>query len=69
MVKVEMDVEIPAGKVGLAVAKIFGEDPDHEVRQDLRTFKQLMETGELTPSARYPADSAYVEVVVVELTE
>jgi uncharacterized membrane protein len=68
MVKVEMDVEIPAGKVGLAIAKVFGEDPDREVREDLRKFKQLMETGEITTSARRVVDAAYViEVTTVEL--
>jgi uncharacterized membrane protein len=68
MVKVEMDVEIPAGKVGLAIAKVFGEDPDREVREDLRKFKQLMETGEITTSARRVADVEYViEVTTVEL--
>jgi uncharacterized membrane protein len=48
VVRVEMDVEIPAGKVGLVVARMFGEDPDREVREDLRKFKQLMETGQET---------------------
>jgi uncharacterized membrane protein len=68
MVKVEMDVEIPAGRVGLAIAKVFGEDPDREVREDLRKFKQLMETGEITTSARRIVDAAYViEVTTVEL--
>jgi uncharacterized membrane protein len=69
MVKVEMDVEIPAGKVGLAIAKIFGEDPDREVREDLRKFKQLMETGEITTSARRIADSEYVGATPTTQTE
>jgi uncharacterized membrane protein len=60
IVKVVMDVEHPGGTVGKVVAKLFGEDPDREVREDLRKFKQLMETGEVTTSARRRADSAYV---------
>jgi uncharacterized membrane protein len=60
IVKVEMDVEPPAGKVGYVIAKLFGEDPAREVREDLRKFKQLMETGEITTSARRRAESAYV---------
>jgi uncharacterized membrane protein len=60
IVKVVMDVEPPAGKLGFVFAKLFGEDPDREVREDLRKFKQLMETGEITTSARRRVDSAYV---------
>ena len=60
IVKVVMDVEPPAGKLGLVIAKLFGEDPDREVREDLRKFKQLMETGEVATSTRRRADSAYV---------
>jgi uncharacterized membrane protein len=60
IVKVEMDVEPPAGKLGVVIAKLFGEDPDREVREDLRKFKQLMETGEISTSARRREDSAYV---------
>jgi uncharacterized membrane protein len=60
IVKVAMDVEPPAGKLGFVLAKLFGEDPDREVREDLRKFKQLMETGEITTSARRRAASAYV---------
>jgi uncharacterized membrane protein len=37
----------PAGKLGVAVAKLFGEDPKKQVREDLRRFKALMETGEI----------------------
>ena len=37
----------PAGLIGAAIAKIFGKDPAHEVQEDLRAFKQLVETGEI----------------------
>jgi uncharacterized membrane protein len=60
IVKAVMDVEPPAGKLGVVIAKLFGEDPDREVREDLRKFKQLMETGEISTSARRREDSAYV---------
>jgi uncharacterized membrane protein len=60
IVKVVMDVEPPAGKLGFLVAKLFGEDPDRQTREDLRKFKQLMETGEIATSARRREDSAYV---------
>ncbi|MET0414134.1 MAG: SRPBCC family protein [Polyangiaceae bacterium] len=50
----EVHVEIryypPAGALGKVVAKVFGADPAHEVRQDLRRFKQVMEMGEVMRS-------------------
>jgi uncharacterized membrane protein len=60
IVKVEVDYEPPAGRLGALVARLFGEDPDRQIREDLRKFKQLIETGEITTSARRRADSAYV---------
>ena len=60
IVKVTLDYEPPGGKLGAIVARLFGEDPDRQVREDLRKFKQLMETGAITTSARRREDSAYV---------
>jgi uncharacterized membrane protein len=60
IVKVVMDVEPPAGKLGAIIARLFGEDPDRQVHEDLRKFRQLMETGEIATSARRREDSAYV---------
>jgi uncharacterized membrane protein len=37
----------PAGSIGTAVAKLFGEEPTQQVREDLRHFKELMEAGEI----------------------
>ena len=47
-VKVSMNYVPPGGKVGAAIAKLFGRSGEDEVREDLRRFKQLMETGEVT---------------------
>ncbi len=44
-VKVMLTYEPPAGKLGALVAKLFGEDPDQQVEEDLRRFKRLIETG------------------------
>jgi len=46
-VKVSLEYAPPAGKLGAFIAKLFGEDPERQVEEDLRRFKQLMETGEL----------------------
>ena len=40
----------PAGKLGAAIAKLFGEDPGTQLASDLRRFKQVLETGEVVHS-------------------
>ncbi|HKO00883.1 MAG TPA: SRPBCC family protein [Thermoanaerobaculia bacterium] len=47
VVKVVLRYDPPAGVVGATIAKLFGQDPAHQVMEDLRTFKQLMEAGEI----------------------
>ena len=47
---VEMSYEPPAGKLGAVVAKLLGEEPDVQVSDDLRRFKQLLELGEVVRS-------------------
>ncbi len=49
-VKVELSYEPPLGKLGVAVAKLFGEEPSVQVREDLRRYKNLMEAGEIPVS-------------------
>jgi uncharacterized membrane protein len=44
----------PAGVLGKVVAKLFHREPHIQARQDLRRFKQLMETGEI-PTSQPPA--------------
>jgi uncharacterized membrane protein len=43
---VSMEYQPPAGSLGAAFAKLFGEEPSQQIRDDLRYFKQIMETGE-----------------------
>lgn len=38
----------PGGALGKLVAKLFQREPKIQARQDLRRFKQLMETGEIS---------------------
>ncbi len=45
IVKVTIDYIPPAGRFGAAVAKMLGKDPAAEIREDLRNFKQVMESG------------------------
>jgi uncharacterized membrane protein len=47
VVRVEMLYVPPAGKAGLWIARLFGEEPALQVADDLRHLKQLLETGEV----------------------
>jgi uncharacterized membrane protein len=49
-VRVELSYDAPAGAAGAMVAKLFGEEPGQQLRDDLRRFKQVMETGEVVRS-------------------
>ena len=44
--RVKLQYSPPGGKVGVVLAKLFGRDAATEIREDLRRFKQLVETGE-----------------------
>jgi uncharacterized membrane protein len=39
----ELAYSVPAGKVGAAAAGMFGENPERQVREDLRKFQQAVE--------------------------
>jgi uncharacterized membrane protein len=46
-VRVRLQYSPPAGKLGAAIAWLLGEEPRIQVHEDLRRFKQLLETGEI----------------------
>jgi len=47
-VSVSLQYNPPAGQLGAVVAKLFGEDPKKQVREDMNRFRQLLETGRVT---------------------
>ncbi|HEU0130427.1 MAG TPA: SRPBCC family protein [Mycobacteriales bacterium] len=53
-IRVELDYDMPGGKLGTLVAKLFGEEPEQQVRDDLRRCKQVLETGEVVVSDGSP---------------
>jgi uncharacterized membrane protein len=53
-VHVDLEYESPAGPLGEIVAKLFGEEPGQQVKDDLRRFKQVIETGEVVRSDASP---------------
>jgi uncharacterized membrane protein len=47
-VRVQLEYNPPAGRIGAAIARMFGESPGRQVQSDLYRFKQVMETGQIT---------------------
>lgn len=58
VVKVNLRYAAPGGRVGVAIASLFGDAPDQEVREDLRRFKQIMEAGETPTTDGQPSGRA-----------
>ena len=53
-VRVELRYAPPGGSAGAAVAKLLGSEPGQQVLDDLRRFKQVLETGEVVRSDALP---------------
>jgi uncharacterized membrane protein len=53
-VTVELEYAPIAGAFGATIAKLFGEEPAQQIGEDLRRFKQLMETGEIPTTEGQP---------------
>lgn len=59
VVTVTLTYDPPGGSLGQLIAKLFQKEPKIQARQDLRRFKQLMETGEVaTAQPPYAAPRA-----------
>lgn len=50
-VRVTLNYNPPAGSVGATVAQLLGKEPGQLIKEELRRFKQLMETGEIATIA------------------
>jgi len=50
IVKVNIEYYPPMGVVGATAAKLFGEEPEQQLDDDLRRFKQMLEVGEVVVS-------------------
>lgn len=49
-VRIHLEYTPPAGALGRSIGWLFGRNPEQQVQEDLRRFKQLLETGEITQS-------------------
>jgi uncharacterized membrane protein len=53
-VKVVIEYNPPGGALTAAFAKLFGEEPEQQIGDDLRRFKMLMEAGEIATTEGQP---------------
>jgi uncharacterized membrane protein len=53
-VRVTISYRLPAGVLGKVAATAFGESPEQQVNDDLRRFKQILETGQVLRSDGSP---------------
>jgi uncharacterized membrane protein len=46
-VKVNLNYNVPGGKISALLAKLFAQEPEQMIEEDLRRLKQVLETGEI----------------------
>ncbi len=70
LLQISMQYLPPAGALGTAVAKLFGEEPEKQIQDDLRCFKQLMESGavarqsgQMEPAAGYESSGSSARLI------
>jgi uncharacterized membrane protein len=59
VVRVTMTYRPPAGALGRAVAKLFGEEPEQQLHQGLLRLRQLLEVGYLVTNDGQPTGKAH----------
>jgi uncharacterized membrane protein len=55
VVRVDLEYSPPGGVAGALAAKLFGEEPEMQIDEDLRRFKWLIETGEIPTTIGQPS--------------
>jgi uncharacterized membrane protein len=55
IVRVSFEIQPPAGPIGRAVGKAMNPMTEQQIKQDLRRFKNLMESGEIPTTDGQPA--------------
>ncbi len=54
LVRVSLKYDPPGGKASGVLAGLFGSSPESMIREDLRRFKRVMETGEIPTTSGQP---------------
>lgn len=62
-VRVTVNYNPPAGKLGASIAQILGGEPTQLIKEDLRRLKQMMETGEISTIDGQTSGRAQVETI------
>jgi uncharacterized membrane protein len=60
IVRVQLEYLPPGGMLGAAFAKLFNRAPEQQMSDDLRRFKQVIETGEIVRSDGSPEGTGQV---------
>ncbi|BCL17484.1 SRPBCC family protein [Micromonospora sagamiensis] len=60
---VEFEYASPGGRLGRLAARVFGENPQQQTSDDLRRFKQVIETGEIARSDAVPQGTSLQQQV------
>ena len=55
LVRVSLHYSPRGGALGAGLVRLLGHDPQSRIREDLRRFKQVMETGEIATTRGQPA--------------
>jgi uncharacterized membrane protein len=53
-IHLHIEYDAPGGPLAALIAKLFGEEPTQQAKDDLRRFKQVIETGEVVRSDGTP---------------
>jgi uncharacterized membrane protein len=69
LVVLTMQHVFPTGTLGRALAKIFGKYPEFVLRQDLRRFKALVETGEIPTTEGQSHGPRSTKIAVLRLAD
>lgn len=67
-VRVELSFRVPAGSIGVAVGKLLDDVAAKLLRDDLRRFKTLMETGEIPTTIGQPVGASKKKTNLVEVS-
>lgn len=65
-VRITLNYNPPAGTVGKTVAQLLGSEPEQLIKEDLRRFKQLMETGEIATIAGQTSGRAETAALIAK---
>jgi uncharacterized membrane protein len=61
IIRVNLQYNPIGGVIGATVAKLFGEEPEQQLDDDLRRFKQVLEVGEVVVSEATLLGTGYLE--------